>query len=110
MGDIAHASQQKRRFLNSNATQRLLAFASLIGLIVFYSLASPNFFKFENLVAILIATAVTGILAVAVTFIIITGPITNAASKCSPFRIRSWRTVETKPLVPAVPSSVATCI
>jgi ribose transport system permease protein len=75
MGDMAHAPQQRRRFLNSNATQRLLAFASLIGLIVFYSLASPNFFKFENMVAILIATAVTGILAVAVTFIIITAGI-----------------------------------
>ena len=75
MGDIAHAPQQKRRFMNSNATQRLLAFASLIALIVFYSLASPNFFKFQNLVAILIATAVTGILAVAVTFIIITAGI-----------------------------------
>jgi ribose transport system permease protein len=72
---MAHAPQQRRRFLNSNATQRLLAFASLIGLIVFYSLASPNFFKFENMVAILIATAVTGILAVAVTFIIITAGI-----------------------------------
>jgi len=75
MGDIAHAPQQKRRFMNSNATQRLLAFASLIALIIFYSLASPNFFKFQNMVAILIATAVTGILAVAVTFIIITAGI-----------------------------------
>jgi ribose transport system permease protein len=75
MGDIARAVQQRRRLLNSNATQRLLAFASLIGLIVVFSLASPNFFKFENLVAILIATAVTGILAVAVTFVIITAGI-----------------------------------
>lgn len=75
MGDIARAPQQRRSFLNSNATQRLLAFASLIALIVVFSLASPNFFKFENLVAILIATAVTGILAVAVTFIIITAGI-----------------------------------
>jgi ribose transport system permease protein len=75
MGDIVRAPQQRRSFLNSNATQRLLAFASLIALIVVFSLASPNFFKFENLVAILIATAVTGILAVAVTFIIITAGI-----------------------------------
>ena len=75
MGDIVSAPRQKRRFMNSNATQRLLAFASLIGLIVVFSLASPNFFKFQNMVAILIATAVTGILAVAVTFIIITAGI-----------------------------------
>jgi ribose transport system permease protein len=75
MGEIARAPQQRRRFMNSNATQRLLAFASLIGLIVVFSLASPNFFKFQNMVAILIATAVTGILAVAVTFVIITAGI-----------------------------------
>jgi ribose transport system permease protein len=75
MGDIARAPRQRRRFLNSNATQRLLAFASLIALIVVFSLASPNFFKFQNMVAILIATAVTGILAVAVTFVIITAGI-----------------------------------
>jgi ribose transport system permease protein len=72
---MARAPQQRRRFLNSNATQRLLAFASLIALIVVFSLASPNFFKFQNMVAILIATAVTGILAVAVTFVIITAGI-----------------------------------
>jgi ribose transport system permease protein len=75
MGDIARAAQQRRRLMNSNATQRLLAFASLIALIIVFSVSSPNFFKFENLVAILIATAVTGILAVAVTFIIITAGI-----------------------------------
>jgi len=75
MGDIARAPRQRRRFMNSNATQRLLAFASLIALIVVFSLASPNFFKFQNLIAILIATAVTGILAVAVTFVIITAGI-----------------------------------
>ncbi|HVO38802.1 MAG TPA: ABC transporter permease [Spirochaetia bacterium] len=75
MGDIVRAPRQRRRLLNSNATQRLLAFASLIALIVVFSLASPNFFKFQNMVAILIATAVTGILAVAVTFVIITAGI-----------------------------------
>jgi ribose transport system permease protein len=75
MGDVARAPRERRRFLNSNATQRILAFASLIGLIVVFSFASPNFFKFQNLVAILIATAVTGILAVAVTFVIITAGI-----------------------------------
>ena len=67
--------EQARRFMNSNATQRLLAFASLIGLIIVFSLASPNFFKFDNMVGILLATAVNGVLAVAVTFVIITGGI-----------------------------------
>ena len=40
-----------------------------------FSIASPNFFKFDNVVGILIATAVNGILALGVTFIIITAGI-----------------------------------
>ncbi len=61
--------------LSSNATQRLLAFGSLIILIVVFSLASPNFFQFNNLVGILIATAVNGVLALGVTFVITTAGI-----------------------------------
>lgn len=60
---------------SSKATQTLLAFASLILLIVIFSVASPNFFQPENLVGILLATAVNGILAVGITFIIVTGGI-----------------------------------
>lgn len=61
--------------LNSKATQTILAFASLILLVVVFSLASPNFFRPDNLVGILLATAVNGILAVGITFIIVTGGI-----------------------------------
>lgn len=60
---------------SSKATQTLLAFASLVLLIVIFSIASPNFFRPENLVGILLATAVNGILAVGITFIIVTGGI-----------------------------------
>ena len=60
---------------NSKATQTLLAFASLVLLIALFSIASPNFFRPENLVGILLATAVNGILAVGITFIIVTGGI-----------------------------------
>lgn len=59
----------------SDATQRLLAFAALIILFVVFSLASPNFLQPDNLVGILIATAVNGVLALGVTFVIITGGI-----------------------------------
>jgi ribose transport system permease protein len=61
--------------LNPKATQTLLAFASLILLIIIFTIASPNFFRTDNLIGILLATAVNGILAVGVTFIIITGGI-----------------------------------
>lgn len=68
------ATTTKKR-LNPKATQTLLAFASLILLIIIFTIASPNFFRTDNLIGILLATAVNGILAVGVTFIIITGGI-----------------------------------
>lgn len=59
----------------SDAMQRVLAFAGLIVLFVGFSLASPNFFQFNNIVGILISTAVNGILALGVTYVIITAGI-----------------------------------
>jgi len=61
--------------LSAKTVQTLLAFASLILLLIIFTIASPNFFKFENLIGILLATSVNGILAVGITFIIITGGI-----------------------------------
>ncbi|MEA3118297.1 MAG: ribose transport system permease protein, partial [Paraburkholderia sp.] len=63
------------KLLNSGARQKLLAFASLIALIVFFGVASPQFLQTDNLVSILQATAVNGVLAIASTFVIITGGI-----------------------------------
>lgn len=57
------------------AQQKLWAFASLIVLLVFFSVASPNFLQTTNILAVLQATAVNGVLAIAVTMIIITGGI-----------------------------------
>jgi len=54
---------------------RLLAFASLILLVIFFSVASPNFLQTSNVIAILQATSVNGVLAVAATIVIITGGI-----------------------------------
>jgi len=59
----------------SGATQRLLAFGSLVILLVVFSLASPNFLQTANILAILQAASVNGVLAVAVTLVIITGGI-----------------------------------
>jgi ribose transport system permease protein len=69
------AAALRSRLFASAARQKLLAFASLIVLMVFFSLASPNFLQTDNLVSILQATAVNGVLAIAGTFVIITGGI-----------------------------------
>jgi ribose transport system permease protein len=69
------ASRLKAMALNPQTRQKLLAFASLIVLMVFFSLSSPNFLQTENIVAILQATAVNGVLAIACTFVIISGGI-----------------------------------
>lgn len=61
--------------MRSNAMQRVLAFSALIVMIIIFSLASPNFFTFSNIVSILTATAVNGVLALGVTFVIISGGI-----------------------------------
>lgn len=59
----------------SGAQHRLLAFASLIVLVVAFSLASSNFLQTSNILSILQATSVNGVLAVASTLVIITGGI-----------------------------------
>jgi ribose transport system permease protein len=55
--------------------QQLLAAASLIVIALFFSIASPHFFTANNLISILTAATVTGILALGTTFVIITGGI-----------------------------------
>ncbi len=69
------AVPSKRSAIRSDVLQQALAFASLIVMFVVFSLASPNFATFTNIVGILLSTAVIGILAVGVTFVIITGGI-----------------------------------
>ncbi|MCX8508157.1 MAG: ABC transporter permease [Rhodobacteraceae bacterium] len=58
-----------------DATQKLLAFASLITLVVVFSILSENFRTISNMMNILQATSVTGVLAVSATLVIITGGI-----------------------------------
>ncbi|HEX9029131.1 MAG TPA: ABC transporter permease, partial [Anaerolineales bacterium] len=66
---------QKKSMFRSEAMQTVLAFGALIVLVIGFSLASPNFFQFDNIVGILIATAVNGVLALGVTFVIVTSGI-----------------------------------
>ena len=66
---------QRTQLLRSDAMQRILAFGALIVLFVFFSLASPYFLTGDNVDGILLATAVNGILALGVTFVIVTAGI-----------------------------------
>lgn len=65
----------EKQALRGGAQQKLLAFASLIVLVIGFSLASSSFFQIDNIMSILQATSVNGVLAVGVTLIIITGGI-----------------------------------
>lgn len=65
---LAHLSE-------TGAYQKLLAFTSLVLLLIGFSIASPNFMQMSNMIAILQATSVNGVLAVAATLVIITGGI-----------------------------------
>jgi ribose transport system permease protein len=71
----ASGSALKALLFGPSARQKLLAFASLILLLIFFSFASPAFMQIDNVLGILQATAVNGVLAVACTFVIITGGI-----------------------------------
>lgn len=55
--------------------QQGLAFGTLVVLLIFFSVASRNFFTWSNISGILLATAVIGILALGTTFVITTGGI-----------------------------------
>ncbi len=61
---------------DNQAKQKLLAFASLIVLMVIFSVLKPDaFFNTDNIIGILQSTTVIGVLAIASTFIIITSGI-----------------------------------
>ncbi len=54
---------------------QILRLVTLGGLFLFFSVASSRFFTFQNIVSILLATCVNGMLALGVTFVIISGGI-----------------------------------
>ncbi len=70
------ASSWLTRLKGGQAKQRLLAFASLIALLIVFAVLSPDaFMTQENIIGILQSTTVIGVLAIASTFIIITAGI-----------------------------------
>ncbi|WP_123041954.1 ABC transporter permease [Cohnella candidum] len=69
------AAAGRPRIAIQSGLQQFMAFGSLILLIIVFSLASSSFFHFSNIVGILLSTAVTGVLALGSTFVIVTGGI-----------------------------------
>lgn len=65
----------KTSLLSTAALQKGVAFVVLIALVAFFSIFTENFFAWNNVVNIMQATAVNGVLGVAVTFVIISGGI-----------------------------------
>ena len=61
--------------------QQFLAFASLIVIFVFFSIASSSFLNYDNVTAILFSTVVIGLLALGTTFVIITGASTSPSAR-----------------------------
>ncbi|SES75353.1 ribose transport system permease protein [Salinibacillus kushneri] len=76
--EVSNPGIEKRKSklpFKSGALQQILAFSSLIVLILFFSITSRNFMEFSNIMNILLSTSVIGILALGTTLVIITGGI-----------------------------------
>ncbi len=73
--EVTTTAAAKRSIFRSEAAQKLLAFAALIVIFAFFSVVSPYFLTSDNVMGILLATAVNGVLALGVTFVIITAGI-----------------------------------
>lgn len=72
---LDQAGSARPGFFTIAALQKVVAFAVLVLLLAFFSLFAPNFAAWNNMVNIMQATAVNGVLGVAVTFVIISGGI-----------------------------------
>ena len=72
---LEQAGVKKSRFFTTAALQKGVAFVVLIVLLAFFSIFTENFAAWNNMVNIMQATAVNGVLGVAVTFVIISGGI-----------------------------------
>ncbi len=69
------AATRAGSIFKSDAVQKVLALGALVILIIFFSLASEHFLSWSNAKGVFLATSVVGILAMGVTFVIITAGI-----------------------------------
>lgn len=72
---IEQAGARKNGIFTTAALQKGVALVVLVALLAFFSIFTENFAAWNNMVNIMQATAVNGVLGVAVTFVIISGGI-----------------------------------
>jgi ribose transport system permease protein len=75
MTEVATTAKATSGFFTMDTMQKAVAFVVLIILLMFFSIFAPNFAAWNNMVNIMQATAVNGVLGVAVTFVIIAAGI-----------------------------------
>jgi ribose transport system permease protein len=76
MTDVTLAPEKKSGFFTTETMQKAVAFAVLVLLLLFFSAMRPSTFAaWNNMVSIMQATAVNGVLGVACTFVIISAGI-----------------------------------
>lgn len=71
----AQTAPARTGVLTTATLQKAVAFVVLVSLLLFFSIFAANFAAWNNMVNIMQATAVNGVLGVAVTFVIISGGI-----------------------------------
>jgi ribose transport system permease protein len=69
------SQSRMQSLVKGDSLQRLLALGALVVLLVFFSVISEPFRTTDNYISVLVATAVNGVLAMGVTFVIISGGI-----------------------------------
>ncbi len=72
---LSQAGAKRNGIFSTAALQKGVAFVVLVALLAFFSVFTENFAAWNNMVNIMQATAVNGVLGVAVTFVIISGGI-----------------------------------
>lgn len=75
MSTTSTNTSAKSGFLSLAALQKAVAFAVLLALLAFFSIFAENFAAWNNMVNIMQATSINGVLAVACTFVIVSGGI-----------------------------------
>src|SRR5512136_1208273 len=73
--EAARPAQKTRARSSAQAIQKAAAFLSLVLMIAFFSIGSPYFMTFDNLMTVILQISVIGILAIGVTFVIISAGI-----------------------------------
>lgn len=90
---------------NKIGTQRLIVIITMIVLFVFFTIMKPSFASYENIMTIVLSTCVNGVLALGVTFVIITGGIDLSVGTVMTFSVVMSGTAFTVwnwPLIPAM--------